>query len=87
MTVKIHGYTRDDLMEMDVDSLRAALHERTHHTIEIQLYRILKEKISGRIYFTDEERRSLMRMSSARETAGRCRAILRPFGLASEGAI
>ncbi len=49
--------------------------------------RILKEKISGRIHFTDEERRSLMRMSSARETAGRCRAILRPFGLASEGAI
>ena len=46
MTVKIHGYTRDDLMEMDVDSLRAVLHERTHHTIEIQLYRILKGKMA-----------------------------------------
>jgi hypothetical protein len=32
-------------------------------------YRILKETVSGRIRFTDEERRPLMRMSSARETA------------------
>jgi len=30
---------------------------------------ILKEEVSGRIQFTDEERRPLMRMSSARETA------------------
>jgi nitroreductase len=42
MAVKVHGYTRDDLLAMDVDSLRAVLHERTHHTIEVQLYRILK---------------------------------------------
>ena len=31
--------------------------------------RILKENVSGRIRFTDEERRPLMRMSSARKTA------------------
>ena len=31
--------------------------------------RILKEKVTGRLRFTDEERRSLMRMSGARETA------------------
>jgi len=31
--------------------------------------RILKEKVSGRIRFTDEERRPLTRMSSARESA------------------
>jgi hypothetical protein len=30
---------------------------------------ILKEKVTGRLRFTDEERRSLMRMSGARETA------------------
>jgi nitroreductase len=45
MSVKIHGYTRDDLVVMDVDSLRAVLHERTHHTIEVQLYRIIKGKM------------------------------------------
>ena len=33
--------------------------------------RILREKLSGRIRFTDEERRPLMRMSSAHETAMR----------------
>ena len=31
--------------------------------------RILKEKVSGRIRFTDEERGPLTRISSARETA------------------
>ena len=46
MDVKIHGYARDDLLAMDVDSLRAVLHERTHHTIEVQLYRILKGKMA-----------------------------------------
>jgi len=46
MTVKIHGYTRDDLLAMNVDSLRAVLHERTHHTIEVQLYRILQGRMA-----------------------------------------
>ena len=42
VAVTIHGYTRDELLAMDVNSLRGVLHERTHHTIEVQLYRILK---------------------------------------------
>ena len=42
---KIHGYSRDDLMKMDIDPLRAILHERTHHTIEVMLYRILNGKL------------------------------------------
>jgi len=42
---KIHGYSRNELMEMDVDSLRGVLHERTHHTIEVMLYRILNGKL------------------------------------------
>ncbi|MCJ7796816.1 MAG: hypothetical protein MUQ56_08630 [Thermoleophilia bacterium] len=33
--------------------------------------RTLKETVSGRIRFTDEERRPLMKMSSARKTASR----------------
>jgi nitroreductase len=46
MTEKIHGYTRDDLLAMNVDALRAVLHERTHHTIEVQLYRILQGRMA-----------------------------------------
>jgi len=42
---KIHGYSKNELMEMDVDSLRGVLHERTHHTIEVMLYRILNGKL------------------------------------------
>jgi len=38
---KVHGYTVDDLMEMSKDNLRAVFHERTHHTIEVYIYRIL----------------------------------------------
>ena len=38
---KVHGYTRDQLMEMKKDDLRAIFHERTHHTIEVYIYRIL----------------------------------------------
>ncbi len=45
VTVKVHGYSREDLMGMDVDSLRGILHERTHHTIEVLIYRILKGKL------------------------------------------
>lgn len=45
MEVKIHGYTREDLMKMDVAALRAILHERTHHTIEVLIYRILNGKL------------------------------------------
>lgn len=45
MSVKIHGYSEDELIKMDVGSLRAVLHERTHHGIEVMLYRILRGKL------------------------------------------
>ncbi|MBD3171163.1 hypothetical protein GF326_01695 [Candidatus Bathyarchaeota archaeon] len=38
---KVHGYTVDDLMNMKKADLRGILHERTHHTIEVYIYRIL----------------------------------------------
>ena len=37
---KVHGYTVDDLMNMKKADLRGILHERTHHTIEVYIYRI-----------------------------------------------
>lgn len=45
MTQTIHGYSREELMKMNISALRAILHERTHHKIEVLLYRILKEKM------------------------------------------
>jgi nitroreductase len=45
MNGKIHGYDREELMSMNVSGLRTLLHERTHHTIEVFLYRILKGKM------------------------------------------
>lgn len=45
MVDKIHGYTVEELEKLDVDSLRAILHERTHHGIEVLIYRILKGKL------------------------------------------
>jgi nitroreductase len=45
LDVTIHGYSREELMNMDVDPLRSILHERAHHTIEVMLYRILKGKM------------------------------------------
>lgn len=43
--MKIHGYATEDLMRMDPAPLRAILHERTHHTIEVMIYRILNGKL------------------------------------------
>ena len=43
--LKIHGFSKDDLIAMDVGPLRSILHERTHHTIEVSLYRILDGKL------------------------------------------
>lgn len=43
--MKVHGYDKDDLLDMDIASLRGILHERTHHTIEVFLYRILNGKL------------------------------------------
>jgi hypothetical protein len=34
-------YTKENLMKMDPVPLRALLHERTHHTIEVEIYHIL----------------------------------------------
>ncbi len=41
---KIHGFTEKELMEVDPVILRAILHERTHHTIEVNMYRIMAGK-------------------------------------------
>jgi nitroreductase len=41
---KIHGFTDEELMEVDPVVLRAILHERTHHTIEVNMYRIMAGK-------------------------------------------
>lgn len=38
----VHGYSQEDLLRMKPDDLRAVLHERIHHTIEVYIYRILK---------------------------------------------
>jgi nitroreductase len=44
-TERVYGCSREDLMKIDVGSMRAMLHERTHHGIEVYLYRILKGKV------------------------------------------
>jgi len=41
---KVLGFLKDDLMRMDPLVLRALIHERTHHTIEVLIYKILKSK-------------------------------------------
>ncbi len=45
MEFKIHGYTEEDLLKMEIAPLRAILHERVHHTIEVMMYRILNGKL------------------------------------------
>ena len=42
--VRIHGLTEEELMEVDPMVLRAIIHERTHHTIEVNIYRMLAGK-------------------------------------------
>lgn len=42
--ITVHGYSEEQLMAMEEPRLRAILHERTHHTIEVLLYRILSGK-------------------------------------------
>ncbi len=44
MIEKVHGFTKKQLLEIDVGTLRTLLHERTHHRIEVFLYRILNGK-------------------------------------------
>ena len=43
----VHGYSKDDLMGFKPDDLRAILHERIHHTIEVYIYRILKGEMKA----------------------------------------
>lgn len=45
MEFKIHGYTKEDLLNIEIAPLRAILHERIHHTIEVMMYRILNGKL------------------------------------------
>jgi nitroreductase len=45
MTAKISDYTEEELMLIDPPVLRAILHERTHHTIEVMIYAILNGKL------------------------------------------
>lgn len=45
MSIKVHGYSKEDLLALDVAGLRAVLHERTHHGIEVSLYRILQGRM------------------------------------------
>jgi nitroreductase len=40
----VHGFTEEELLEVDPVILRAILHERIHHTIEVNIYRILARK-------------------------------------------
>jgi nitroreductase len=42
--VTVHGYTEQELMDMDPAVLRGILHERIHHTIEVNIYRIMAGK-------------------------------------------
>jgi nitroreductase len=44
---KVFGFSKDDLMKMDPMVLRAIIHERTHHTIEVSIYRILNGKMKA----------------------------------------
>ena len=46
METVIHGYTEADLMKLHPSSLRSILRERTHHTIEVMIYRILDGKMN-----------------------------------------
>jgi len=42
---RIRCFTVEELERLDVGSLRAILHERTHHGIEVVIYRVLKGKM------------------------------------------
>jgi len=59
MTLKIAGYDVEELMSMDPPVLRAILHERTHHTIEVMIYAILNGKLKKPKDFGNQARRVL----------------------------
>jgi len=51
--VKIFGFTEEGLMEADPVVLRTLIHERTHHTIEVLIYRIVAGKMEVPANFGD----------------------------------
>ncbi len=59
MSQTIHGLSLEELMVVDENVLRALLHERTHHTIEVFLYRILQGKRSPPPAFGEQARKLL----------------------------
>jgi nitroreductase len=59
MTSKVAGYSVEELMKMDPPVLRAILHERTHHTIEVMIYAILNGKLKKPADFGNQARRVL----------------------------
>jgi nitroreductase len=52
--MNIHWYSKEDLMKIDPSALRAILHERTHHTIEVMIYRILSGKMKKPLNFGEQ---------------------------------
>jgi nitroreductase len=59
MTSKIAGYSVEELTEMDAPVLRAILHERTHHTIEVMIYAILNGRLKKPPDFGNQAKRVL----------------------------
>jgi nitroreductase len=43
--LKIYGHKKEQLLKVEPEILRTFIHERTHHGIEVLIYRILAEKI------------------------------------------
>jgi nitroreductase len=68
MTQTIHGFSYEELMVIDENVLRALLHERTHHTIEVFLYRVLQGKRSPPIAF-GEQAQQLLKIWESRNLA------------------
>ena len=41
---KVYGYNKEQLLKIEPEILRTFIHERTHHGIEVMIYRILAGK-------------------------------------------
>jgi len=50
---EVFGFTEEDLMKVGPVVLRTLIHERTHHTIEVIIYRILAHKMKTPSGFGD----------------------------------
>jgi len=51
--MEVFGFTEEELMEVDSVVLRTLIHERTHHTIEVLIYRIMSGKMGAPSNFGD----------------------------------